>query len=91
MQGRRLPPFLFTYKIYDIMKEKVKPRTATGPVTAEARKMAVGEIVLFPFDRYENTTVRSTISALYKERSEGMLWRSRANLEKMATEVIRVS
>lgn len=72
------------------MEEKIT-RVAYGNITEEARKMAVGEIVLFPFDKYENTTVRSTISTLYKERAEGMQWRSRANLEAKGTEVIRVS
>lgn len=72
--------------------EKKTIRIATNGVADELRNMEVGEIVQFPFDKYNYNSVRSTPStALVKERAEGRSWKSRANYEGKCAEVIRIS
>ena len=67
-------------------------RIATLNITDELRKMEVGDIVQFPFDKYNYNSVRSTPStSLAKERAEGYSWKSRANYQDGCAEVTRIS
>ena len=67
-------------------------RIATGGIAEELRKMEVGDVVKFPMDRYNPSTMRSAPTAvMYKERGEGRNWKTKSNFEEQFTEVTRVS
>lgn len=56
------------------------------------RDMKVGDVVQFPFSDYNPSTIRSTPgSSLLKEMSEGMKWRTRANMMDKCIDVTRIS
>ena len=66
------------------------PRWAVDGIMPELRKMEVGDIVLFPIDKYNYNTVRSAPSNMLNERFiEGMEWTTRIDKENKAIAVIR--
>lgn len=71
---------------------KNKKRTAVLGIVEELRNMKVGDIVQFPLEQYNNTSVRAApSSALVLERANGKRWRTRVNYAEKCTDVIRVS
>ena len=67
-------------------------RIATLGIAEEFRKMKVGEIVQFPFEKYNYNTIRSTPStSLVPDRAVGKNWKTRVNYEDKCTEVIRTA
>lgn len=65
---------------------------ATRAMTDEMRSMEVGEVVRFPFDRYNYGCVRSAASGgLIHERAEGKRWRTHANIDEKSTDVTRIA
>lgn len=90
MQGRHLPPF--PNQILFIMEENKKPKIATGGISDEMRKMDVGDVVLFPLEKYNYNSVRATPATLMQERViEGKRWKTGVNYEKKSVEVTRIA
>ena len=71
--------------------EKAKVRTAIGGISAELRDMAVGETVIFPIEKYNYNSIRSTPSTLVEERAEGWRWTTRVDFDDKCIYVRRVS
>ena len=67
-------------------------RMATRGMAEELRSMKIGEVVRFPFDKYNYSSVRSTISVtLIHERAKGKRWRTHANIDEKSTDVTRIA
>lgn len=69
-----------------------KKRIADGTAVDEFRQMKVGEVVLFPVERYGYAYIRSIpAGVLVKETCDGCKWRTRLDRAAKAIEVTRVS
>ena len=69
-----------------------KKKIADGKAVDEFRQMKVGEVVLFPLERYSYAYIRDIPSGvLVKEMCEGCKWRTRIDRAAEAIEVTRVS
>lgn len=67
-------------------------RTAKLGIAEEFRNMNVGDIVQFPTDKYNYSTIRSTPgSSLINERMNGMRWKTRVDYENKCIEVTRTA
>lgn len=67
-------------------------RTATDPsLKKEILGMKEGEIVSFPFDKYNPTSVRNTPSQLIEQRGQGYEWITKADYHKRRVLVVRIS
>lgn len=67
-------------------------RIASLGITEEMRNMNVGDVVLFPLDRYNYNSVRATPStSLVPDRAEGKRWKTSVNYEQKCTEVTRIA
>lgn len=67
-------------------------RVASLGIAEEMRRMEVGGVVKFPFDKYNYNSVRSTPSTtLVPERTEGKRWKTKINYEEKCTEVTRTA
>lgn len=67
-------------------------RMAKFGIAEEFRNMNVGDIVQFPTDKYNYSTIRSTPSAsLVNERMNGMRWKTRVDYENKCIEVTRTA
>ncbi len=73
--------------------ENKEIRIATLGITAEFRKMEVGETVRFPFTKYNYGTVRQAPStAVANERAnEGRMWKTKINWEEKSVDVTRTA
>lgn len=69
------------------------PTWAVAGVTAEFRKLNVGEIVLFPIDSYNYQTIRSTpSSSLVPEvMNEGRQWKTKLDRANKSVAVLRIA
>lgn len=67
-------------------------RTASGGVAEEFRKMNVGEVIVFPMDKYNPLTVRNTPSAsMINERvKNGKKWKTSTDFDDKCVYVTRV-
>ncbi|MGN1245582.1 MAG: hypothetical protein ACI4UN_03020 [Muribaculaceae bacterium] len=71
---------------------KKEKRIAEGTAVDEFRQMKVGEVVLFPIERYGYAYIRSIPSGvLVKETCGGCKWRTRLDRINKTIEVTRVS
>lgn len=85
--------------IVDVFRKKYpdlnvkKPKWAEFGITEEFRRLAVGEIVLFPLASYNYTTIRATPGGvLVKEKvTEGRGWRTKVDYDNKSVAVIRIS
>lgn len=71
--------------------EKAKVRTAIGGITAEFRGMTMGETVIFPMEKYNYNSIRSTGSTLVTQRAQGWKWKTRVDFDDKCIYVWRVS
>ena len=72
------------------MKKRI--RTATDDATVEFRKMKIGETVRFPFDAYNNNSLRSLpSSALANDRKQGKSWKTRTDFKEGCVFVTRTA
>lgn len=71
--------------------EKIK-RIATLGIAEEMRNMEIGDVVRFPFVKYNYNSVRATPSTtLVPDRSDGKRWRTRVNYDDKCTDVTRLA
>lgn len=72
----------------------IKPPTwAVLGVTAEFRKLQVGDIVLFPIDTYNYQTIRSTPGSTMVPEvlNEGRQWKTKLDRENRSIAVLRIA
>lgn len=69
------------------------PKWATVNVSTEFRNLEVGEIVLFPIDSYNYSTIRATpgTSMVPEVLNEGRKWRTKLDKENKSVAVIRIA
>lgn len=69
------------------------PTWAVLGVTAEFRKLQVGDIVLFPIDSYNYQTIRSTpgTSMVPEVLNEGRQWKTKLDRDNKSVAVLRIA
>lgn len=69
------------------------PTWAVLGVTAEFRKLQVGDIVLFPIDSYNYQTIRSTpgTSMVPEVLNEGRQWKTKLDKDNKSVAVLRIA
>lgn len=69
------------------------PTWAVSGVTAEFRKLQVGDIVLFPIDSYNYQTIRSTPAAsmVPEVLNEGRQWKTKLDKDNKSVAVLRIA
>ena len=69
------------------------PTWAVLGVTAEFRRLQVGDIVLFPIDSYNYQTIRSTpgTSMVPEVLNEGRQWKTKLDKDNKSVAVLRIA
>lgn len=69
------------------------PKWAVLGVTAEFRRLNVGDIVLFPIDSYNYQTIRSTpgTSMVPEVLNEGRQWKTKLDRDNKSVAVLRIA